>query len=100
MVGNTNLARVEQEVRIALAKWKWPAGLEIDSNLKKLMESMVRRKVTDRLGTMCPTNTYVGDKNDELRNSEFFQDFPWDRVERRELLVGTAAPSNDATTLS
>lgn len=97
MNGDMNRARVEQEVRIALAKWRWPAGLEIDSNLKKLMESMVRRKVTDRLGTMCPTNTHVGDKNDEIRNSDFFEDFPWDRMERRELLVGTTASFDDAT---
>ena len=78
---------------ILLGRYRWPTDVEVDADLKDLVDRMLARDPTDRLGNLIfgpddPQDPRLA-KNDELRAHPFFKGVQWKHIRDRKLAVST-----------
>ena len=79
--------------RILEAKFTWPRDVEVNRDLKNMVNNMLRKETWDRFGSIVippvPGELAV---NDELRGHPFMAKFPWKHMLHRKLAVSIFFP--------
>ena len=76
------------KVRVCQAKYSWPKNIDVDPNLKKLVDEMLVMQPDKRRGHLpiLPEDGTLGE-HDEMRYHPFFLTFPWKHMRQRRLAV-------------
>ncbi|KAI0345260.1 kinase-like protein, partial [Trametopsis cervina] len=76
--------RIELLNRVGSARWFWPRGMVVDETLKDMVNKMLAKEISERLGAIYTPGSR---KNDELRAHPFLRKFPWHQLNNRTLVV-------------
>ena len=73
-------------------RYKWRKDIDIDPDLKDLVDGMLHEDVRQRLGTLVDHEDEDGDEDDvlvnkDIRKHRFFRGFPWEKLSDRTLAV-------------